>query len=171
MQCPKCGGRGYCYATKPSGTVKQRYRQCRICGHRFSTWEEIEGRTLRKYEKNRWMRIYSLNLKIKQKVTPMAKRARRPATGLHAGVGHNGGPDMEAERLFELIGPRKTEVAMPFQCRAPWTAYATEDELKRLAKLQARIWLREQALKDLRTEVRRIMKRNIQRMSRAKDKN
>jgi len=50
MQCPKCGGRGYCYATKPNGTVKQRYRQCRICGHRFSTWEEIENRDLRGYE-------------------------------------------------------------------------------------------------------------------------
>lgn len=51
MQCPKCGGRGYCYATKPAGTVKQRYRQCRICGHRFSTWEEIEDRDLRSYER------------------------------------------------------------------------------------------------------------------------
>jgi len=50
MQCPKCGGRGYCYATKPAGTVKQRYRRCRICGHRFSTWEEIENRELRGYE-------------------------------------------------------------------------------------------------------------------------
>lgn len=50
MQCPKCNGRGYCYATKPAGTVKQRYRQCRICGHRFSTWEEIEDRELRGYE-------------------------------------------------------------------------------------------------------------------------
>ena len=51
MQCPKCGGRGYCYATKPAGTVKQRYRECRICGHRFSTWEEAENRTLRRYAK------------------------------------------------------------------------------------------------------------------------
>ena len=50
MQCPKCGGRGYCYATKPAGAVKQRYRQCRICGHRFTTWEETENRELRGYE-------------------------------------------------------------------------------------------------------------------------
>lgn len=49
MQCPKCGGRGYCYATKPLGKVKQRYRECRICGHRLSTWEEPEDRELRKY--------------------------------------------------------------------------------------------------------------------------
>lgn len=50
MQCPKCGGRAYVYATKPAGTQKQRYRQCRICGYRFSTWEEIEDRELRSYE-------------------------------------------------------------------------------------------------------------------------
>jgi len=53
MQCPKCGGRGRCYATKPAGEVKQRYRKCQICGHRFSTWEEIEDRDLRKYEKKK----------------------------------------------------------------------------------------------------------------------
>ena len=51
MQCPKCGSRAYVYATKPHGETKQRYRQCRICGHRFSTWEEIEKRDLRGYEK------------------------------------------------------------------------------------------------------------------------
>ncbi|SDG18301.1 Ogr/Delta-like zinc finger [Sulfitobacter delicatus] len=53
MQCPKCGGRAYVYATKPAGTLKQRYRQCRICGHRFSTWEEIEDRELRGYESSK----------------------------------------------------------------------------------------------------------------------
>ncbi len=50
MQCPKCGGRGMCYATKPEGTVKQRYRKCRICDHRFTTWEEIDERAVREYE-------------------------------------------------------------------------------------------------------------------------
>lgn len=50
MQCPKCGGRGMCYATKPNGTVKQRYRQCRICGHRFVTWEEVEDRDVRNFK-------------------------------------------------------------------------------------------------------------------------
>ncbi len=53
MQCPKCNARAYVYATKPAGTLKQRYRQCRICGHRFSTWEEIENRELRGYESNK----------------------------------------------------------------------------------------------------------------------
>lgn len=101
----------------------------------------------------------------------MAKRVRRPATGLHAGIGHNGGPDMEAERLFELIGPRTSETAVPFECGAPWTRHATPAELKRLAKLQMRIWLREMGLKDDRAERRRIMKRCIQRMSRANGKN
>ncbi|MCF6432641.1 hypothetical protein L1069_17230 [Leisingera sp. MMG025] len=101
----------------------------------------------------------------------MAKRVRRPAAGLHAGIGHNGGPDMEAERLFKLIGPRTSETAVPFECGAPWTRYATPTELKRLAKLQARIWLREMGLKDDRAARRRIMKTCIQRMSRAKDKN
>lgn len=50
MQCPKCGGRAPCYATKPAGTLKQRYRQCGLCGHQFSTWEEVEDRELRGYE-------------------------------------------------------------------------------------------------------------------------
>lgn len=52
MQCPKCGGRALCYATKPVGMLKQRYRKCQICGHRFSTWEEAETRDLRSYGKN-----------------------------------------------------------------------------------------------------------------------
>lgn len=51
MQCPKCGGRSRCYATKPAGKQKQRYRACSICGHRFSTWEEAEDRDLRSYKK------------------------------------------------------------------------------------------------------------------------
>lgn len=51
MQCPECGSRAYVYATKPHGETKQRYRECRICGHRFSTWEEIERRALRGYER------------------------------------------------------------------------------------------------------------------------
>lgn len=53
MQCPKCGGRAHCYATKPTGTLKQRYRRCQICGHKFSTWEEVESRQLRSYEKSK----------------------------------------------------------------------------------------------------------------------
>lgn len=74
-------------------------------------------------------------------------------------------------RLFELIGPRRSETAVPFECGAPWTGHATAAELKRLAKLQTRIWLREQALKEMKAERRRIMKRCIQRMSRAKTTN
>lgn len=49
MQCPKCGGGARCYATKPNGILKQRYRRCLICGHKFSTWEEIEDREIRQY--------------------------------------------------------------------------------------------------------------------------
>lgn len=51
MQCPKCGGKALVYGGRSHGTVRQRYRKCRICGHRYSTWEEIEDRTLRSYEK------------------------------------------------------------------------------------------------------------------------
>lgn len=51
MQCPKCGGRSRVYATKPHGTQKQRYRQCTMCGHRFSTWEEAEARDLRPFKR------------------------------------------------------------------------------------------------------------------------
>lgn len=51
MQCPKCGGKSLVYGGRSHGAVRQRYRRCRICDHRYSTWEEIENRTLRKYER------------------------------------------------------------------------------------------------------------------------
>lgn len=63
MQCPKCGSRAYVYATKPAGTQKQRYRECRICGHRFSTWEEIEQRPLRKYKKDATADLFAKDAK------------------------------------------------------------------------------------------------------------
>ena len=50
MKCPECGGRTICYATKPVGALKQRYRRCPGCGYRFSTWEQIEDRDLRDYD-------------------------------------------------------------------------------------------------------------------------
>jgi transcriptional regulator NrdR family protein len=53
MQCPKCNGRATVYATKPAGTLKQRYRKCGMCDHRFSTWEEVEDRKLRRYDAER----------------------------------------------------------------------------------------------------------------------
>lgn len=51
MQCPKCGGKGLCYGTKDHGETKQRYRRCRICDHRWSTWEEREDREIRAYSR------------------------------------------------------------------------------------------------------------------------
>lgn len=84
---------------------------------------------------------------------------------------HNGGPDAEALRLFELIGPRSVVTIAPFECGAPWTGYATETELKRLGKLQARINRREQSLKEMKAERTLIMNRNIRRMRRADGKN
>jgi hypothetical protein len=90
-----------------------------------------------------------------------------------AGVGHNGGPaldDLRAELLFELIGKRKADTALPFKCGAPWTGHASEVELKRLAKLHGRITRRKQSLKELEAERKRIMNRCIKRMRRANGK-
>jgi hypothetical protein len=87
-----------------------------------------------------------------------------------AGIGHNGGPDAEALRLFELIGSRSVVAIVPFECGAPWTGYATEAELKRLGTLQARINRREQSLREMKAERRLIMNRNIRRMRRTDGK-
>jgi len=83
-----------------------------------------------------------------------------------AQIGHNGGPDMEAERLFEIIGPRPKTAPAVFQCGAPWTAYATDSELKRLGVVQARIERRKRALEALRKERTKVMMRCVRRMRR-----
>lgn len=100
------------------------------------------------------------------------RKGRTAPAAVHplAGIGHNGGPDAEAMQLFELIGPRPTVAIPAFECGAPWTAYATEAELKRLGTLQARITRREKALSEMKAERTRIMNRNIRRMRRAKGK-
>lgn len=51
MECPKCQAPAKVYTTKPHGSVKQRYRKCSACGHRFATWEEPDGRVIRDYVK------------------------------------------------------------------------------------------------------------------------
>lgn len=95
-----------------------------------------------------------------------------------AGIGHNGAPVVSAlsvndlaKHLFEAIGPRCDTAIPPFECGAPWTGYATDADLKRLGKLQARIIRRERALKELRAERKRIMEKNIKRMRRANGQN
>ena len=49
MECPKCGGFGHCYGTRGYSVGKQRYRKCKECGHRWSSWEEREDRDIRAY--------------------------------------------------------------------------------------------------------------------------
>lgn len=100
----------------------------------------------------------------------MARCVVAPAAHAVAGIGHNGGPDAEALRLFELIGPKSVVAIVPFECGAPWTGYTTEAELKRLGKLQARINRREQSLKEMKAERTLIMNRNIRRMRRTDGK-
>lgn len=104
-------------------------------------------------------------------------RVAAPAAHPLAGIGHNGAPDAEALtvdelalRLVELIGPRTDLEIEPFECGAPWTAFATEEELMRLGTLQARITRRERTLSELKAERKRIMNRNIRRMRRADGK-
>ena len=50
MQCPECGGKGKCYATKYHDVLRVRYRRCPDCGLKFRTDEEIRDLTpLRSY--------------------------------------------------------------------------------------------------------------------------
>lgn len=97
-----------------------------------------------------------------------------PAGHPLAGIGHNGAPpdkpltiDELAMRLFEVIGPRTDTAIEPFECGAPWTAHASEADLKRLGKLQGRINRRAQSDKEDKAERKRIMNKNIKRMRRA----
>ena len=100
----------------------------------------------------------------KSGAAPTAAQAR-------PGIGHNGGPDDEAARLFELIGPRTPTEVEPFQCGAPWTGHASQAELARLCTLQVRIELRQRAIAELIAERRLIMNRCIRRMRRNEGKN
>ena len=71
-----------------------------------------------------------------------------------AGIGHNGGPSIE-----------------PFGLHAAWLRFATEIELRALAKIHLRIERRRLGISYLVTERRLIMNRCIRRMRRAGGKN
>lgn len=87
-------------------------------------------------------------------------------------MGHNGPPvEDEAERLFTLIGPAQLLEIQPFQCGAPWTAHASDAELRELALNEFRIALKERALADMKAKRRKIMNRCIRRMRRKSGKN
>ena len=47
MQCPKCGGRGRVTCTLKHETAVQRYRRCKMCDHRWKTWEEKDPAKVR----------------------------------------------------------------------------------------------------------------------------
>jgi transcriptional regulator NrdR family protein len=49
MKCPECGSRGLVYGTVDQGVQVMRYRHCRMCGHRWRTWEEKDSKPLRAY--------------------------------------------------------------------------------------------------------------------------
>jgi hypothetical protein len=93
------------------------------------------------------------------------------------GLDHNGAPDDAprtvdelAMHLYKMIGPRTDTAIELFECGAPWTGYASDGDLKRLGKLQARINRRAQSDKEDKAERKRIMDKNIKRMRRANGK-
>lgn len=49
MQCPECGGKGRVTSTFNHGLTLLRYRQCRLCNHKWKAWEEIDPNAVRKY--------------------------------------------------------------------------------------------------------------------------
>ncbi|UOA14501.1 hypothetical protein [Sulfitobacter dubius] len=67
---------------------------------------------------------------------------------------------------FKAIGPKVNEAIKPFQCGAPWTEFASDIELRRLARLQARIERKQKALSELKSDRRQIMVRCVRRMRR-----
>jgi hypothetical protein len=73
---------------------------------------------------------------------------------------------LTARDWFKVIGPRVGDAIKPFQCGAPWTAFAQDCELRRLARLQARIDRKQRALAELKANRRQIMVRCVRRMRR-----
>lgn len=104
----------------------------------------------------------------------MAKHDRdctaAPTTQADVGIGHNGGPELTIEQMFALVGPRKFTVIEPFQCGAPWTGYATDDELRQLAVDQGRIERAERRVKEMKARRNKTMNRCIRRMRREQGK-
>lgn len=78
------------------------------------------------------------------------------------------GSDLEAERLYELIGPKPKDDLIAFECGADWTNAATESELREVAKLSGWIDRREAAAKELRARRKVIRDRCIKRRQRAR---
>lgn len=112
-------------------------------------------------------------------MAPRRKNCIAPTAGQgRVGLDHNGAPDDApltvdevAKRLLTLIGPRTDTAIELFECGAPWTGYASDRDLKRLGKLQARINRRAQTDKRDKAERKLIMDKNIKRMRRANGKN
>lgn len=76
--------------------------------------------------------------------------------------------DLEAERLYRLVGPKPKEVPYAFECGADWTNAATENELREVAKLTGWIERRERAMRELRARRKVIRDRCIKRRQRAR---
>lgn len=70
-----------------------------------------------------------------------------------------------------LTGQEQDQTPTPFGLSAAWLHFANELELRRLAKLQARINRRQRAVNELVSERQKIMNRCIRRMRRASGKN
>lgn len=48
MQCPECGsGATRVTSTFNHGSVMQRYRLCKMCGHKWKSWEEADKAPVR----------------------------------------------------------------------------------------------------------------------------
>jgi len=114
----------------------------------------------------------------KQKVKALSLETCPPQLGGQPAIGHNGGPDLqddikaeiEAKRLFKVIGPRRDEPLAPFDTGPAWVQCASPEELARLEILHRWITLRERGLADLKEEHTRIMRRCIKRGSRKNGK-
>ena len=90
--------------------------------------------------------------------------ARLPVTGRHDAPEIS--KPITAMDWFRAIGPRVSKVVKPFQGGALWTAYADDAQLRRLARLQARIERKQTTLSELKQERRSIMQCCVKRMRR-----
>ena len=71
-----------------------------------------------------------------------------------------------AREIYRILGPAIKKTLTPYKLGAPWTYYASNDQLLRAAKLTERIERYEALARDARKERRRIMQTCVRRMRR-----
>jgi len=62
-RCPKCEGRAICYKSMQQAGEVKRYRRCKMCGHRFITYEAKSDLAIREYKSREVKDLFSVESK------------------------------------------------------------------------------------------------------------